>query len=177
MSDVSESTLTMALVGCGGIARAHWRGIRYHAPRIEVTAVVDVDPEVVSAWSERTGARGFGSLEDALTEGDFDAVDLMLPHDLHVEASRLCFEAGKHVVLEKPMALDVARAEEILGFAESSGKVLMVAEQAQYWPDVLKAREMMDAGEIGEIVTARACFYDQPVFDPDGPVPWRFDCL
>lgn len=172
---MAQEKVKIALVGCGGIARAHWRGIKYHAPRVEVTAVVDTNAEAVAAWSERTQSRGFASLDDALRDGDFDAVDLMLPHDLHVEACEACFAAGKHVVLEKPMAPDVASAQRILEVAKDAGTVLMVAEQAQYWPDVLKAREMMDAGAIGDIVTARACFYDVPVFDPDGPIPWRFD--
>ena len=51
----------------------------------------------------------------------------------------------------------------------------MIAEQAQYWPDVIKAKELIDAGAIGEVVTARACFYDHLAWQPDQPRPWRFD--
>ena len=55
---MSPDRVTMALVGCGNIARAHWRGIRYHAPRIKVTAVVDSNADSVAAMAERTGAPG-----------------------------------------------------------------------------------------------------------------------
>ena len=138
----------IALVGCGNIARAHWRGISYHAPLIEVTAVVDDDPERAAAMAERTGGAAFSSLGDALGSGDFDAVDLMLPHDLHEQAAVEALAAGKHVVLEKPMAMDLESCDRILAAAESAGTVFMIAEQSQYWPDVIKAGEMIEAGEV-----------------------------
>ncbi|MDE0422466.1 MAG: Gfo/Idh/MocA family oxidoreductase [Gammaproteobacteria bacterium] len=170
----NEDRLTMAFVGCGGIARAHWRGIRYHARRIDVTAVVDTDPESVASMAERTGAPAFASLTEALAEGDFDAVDIMLPHDLHEQAAVESFAAGKHVCLEKPMAHNLASCERILAAAEQAGTVFMIAEQAQYWTDVQKARELIDAGAIGEVITARACFYD-PLNVPPGVIPWRYE--
>ena len=172
----AQQRLKLALVGCGNIARAHWRGIRYVATDIDVTAVVDADPGRAEAMAERTGAAAFTSLADALAEGDFDAVDLMLPHDLHEEYAAATFAAGKHLVLEKPIAPDVAAAERIFRAARSAGTdtVFMVAEQAQYWPDVIRARELIDAGEIGEVITARACFYDPLSVDPEDPIPWRF---
>ncbi|MXY52242.1 MAG: Gfo/Idh/MocA family oxidoreductase [Gammaproteobacteria bacterium] len=172
---MTESTrLRLALVGCGNIARAHWRGIRYVATDIDVTAVVDADAGRAEAMAERTGAAAFTSLGDALTHGDFDAVDLMLPHDLHEEYAAEVFAVGKHLVLEKPIAPDLAAAGRIFEAAERAGTVFMVAEQAQYWPDVIRARELIDAGEIGEVITARACFYDPLNVDPDDPIPWRF---
>lgn len=163
----------MALVGCGNIARAHWRGIRYHAPRIEVTAVVDGDAARAQAMAERTGAAPFSSLQEALERGNFDAVDVMLPHDLHESAAVASFAAGKHVVLEKPMAPDLAACSRILQAAAEAGTVFMVAEQAQYWPDVVKAKELIDGNAIGDVLMAQACFYD-PL--PAGEAkPWRFD--
>lgn len=166
--------LKLALVGCGNIARAHWRGIRYVATDIDVTAVVDADAGRAEAMAERTGTAASTSLADALADGDFDAVDLMLPHDLHEEYAGQVFAAGKHLVLEKPIAPDVAAAGRIFEAAARAGTVFMVAEQAQYWPDVIRARELIDAGEIGEVITARACFYDPLNVDPDDPIPWRF---
>ena len=170
----NNDRLTLAFVGCGGIARAHWRGIQKHAPRIDVTAVVDTNPEQVAAMSEQTGAAGFASLTQALAEGDFDAVDIMLPHDLHEPATLESFAAGKHVCLEKPMAHNLESCERILAAAAQTDTVFMIAEQAQYWTDVQKVRELIDAGAIGEVITARACFYD-PQNVPPGAKPWRFE--
>ena len=166
----------MALVGCGNIARAHWRGIRDHAPRIKVSAVVDSNLDNAASMSERTGAAAYSSLSEALAEGSFDAVDLMLPHDLHEAAAIEAFGAGKHVLLEKPMASNLAACERIMKAAEVANTVFMIAEQAQYWPDIKCARDLIDDGQIGEVVTARACFYDPLTAKTteDGGVPWRF---
>ena len=164
----------MAFVGCGNIARAHWRGIQHHAPRIDVTAVVDTVPESVAEMSARTGAPAFSSLADALANGEFEAVDIMLPHDLHEEAALQCFAAGKHVCLEKPMAHNLASCERILAAAEQASTVFMIAEQAQYWTDVRRARELIDDGAIGEVIMARACFYDPSPVVP-GTKPWRYE--
>ena len=169
-----SSRLTMALVGCGNIARAHWRGIRYIADRIDVTAVVDTDATRAEEMAVRTGGKAFTSLQQALDHGTFDAVDIMLPHNQHEAATTACFAAGKHVCLEKPMSADLASSERILAAAENADACFMIAEQAQYWPDIHEAKKLMDAGAIGEVVTARGCYYDQ-VIDPGGPRPWRYD--
>ena len=173
---VQTDVLTMAMVGCGNIARAHWRGIRNRASRIRVTAVVDSDPDNAASMSERTGAVAYSSLSEALAKGSFDAVDLMLPHDLHEEAAIEAFNAGKHVLLEKPMAPDLAACERIMEAANAAKTVFMIAEQAQYWPDIKRARDLIDDGLIGEVVTVRACFYDQlpPKATKEDSVPWRF---
>ena len=171
---VSPERVRIALVGCGAIARAHWRGIRYHAPLVEVTAVVDADPARAAAMAERTGAPAFPSLSAALAEGDFDAVDLMLPHDLHEPAAIAAFEAGKHVALEKPMAPTLDACERSMAAAEASGRVFMVAEQSQFWPDAIRIGELLAAGAIGEAIWARAFLFDPLRRDPADPVPWRF---
>ncbi|MBT3342981.1 MAG: Gfo/Idh/MocA family oxidoreductase, partial [Gemmatimonadetes bacterium] len=101
--------------------------------------------------------------------------DLMLPHDLHEQAAIQCFEAGKHVLLEKPMALELDACERILAAAKAAGTVFMVAENAQYWPEIVKAAEVIESGAIGEIITARAAFTYE--FDPvwfDEETPWRY---
>ena len=172
--------LKLALVGCGAISKMHRLGIQDGAPRIDVTAVVDTDPERARAVAEETGAEAFESLGDALARGDFDAVDLMLPHHLHESAAVRCFEAGRHVLLEKPMAPTVAECDRILAAAaqaaERHGTLFMVAENAQYWPDVVTARQLVEAGAIGDVVTARAAIFFPPM--PDyygGDRPWRFD--
>lgn len=164
----------VALIGCGGIAQAHWRGIEGYAPNIEVTAVVDTDDERAQKMAAQTNARAFTSLETALADGDFEAVDIMLPHDQHEAVAIAAFAAGKHVVLEKPMAPTLDACARIQDAATSAGTVFMVAEQSQYWPDALKVQELIRAGEIGEIITARA-FFGGPVGKAWGSKPWRYE--
>jgi UDP-N-acetyl-2-amino-2-deoxyglucuronate dehydrogenase len=166
--------LKIALVGCGGIAQAHWHGIQAHVPQLTVTATVDADPVRAAEMAKQTGGQPFTSLESALAEGDFDAVDIMLPHNLHETAATLAFDAGKHVVLEKPMATTVAGCEEIMAAAQKAGTVFMVAEQAQYWPDALKVQQLIQEGAVGEITTVRA-FFGGAVGAGWGSRPWRYD--
>ena len=169
-----DSRLKIALIGCGGIAQAHWQGIQRVATRVDVTAVVDNNPDAANAMAAQTGAEAFTDIDDALKQGDFQAVDIMLPHDLHESSALACFDAGKHVLLEKPMAHSLESAERILDAGNKVDTVFMIAEQAQYWTDVVKARELMDTGAIGEVISASGNFYDRVVIDADAPPPWRY---
>ncbi|MFN8443343.1 MAG: Gfo/Idh/MocA family oxidoreductase [Caldilineaceae bacterium] len=172
--DLSQP-IKLAFVGCGGIAQAHWRGLQAHVPQIKLTTVIDSNPEAATKMAEQTGAQPFFSLESALEQGDFTAVDIMLPHNLHAEAAIRAFAAGKHVVLEKPMAPTLAECERILAAAQQAGTIFMVAEQAQYWPDVCKAQQMIQDGVIGDVITARAFFGGPVPQQPPTIRPWRYD--
>lgn len=166
--------LKLALVGCGGIAQAHWRGIQAHADELVVTAVVDTDPARAAAMADQTGGQPFTSLASALAQGDFAAVDIMLPHNQHEAAAVAAFAAGKHVVLEKPMAHTLESCDRILAAARAAGTIFMVAEQAQYWPDVRQVQQLIQAGVIGEIITARG-FFGGPAPAPVAVKPWRYE--
>ena len=124
--------------------------------------------------AQQTGGPAFNSLGQALAEGDFEAVDIMLPHSLHEAIAVEAFTAGKHVVLEKPMAPTLDACERIMTAAKQAGTVFMVAEQSQYWPDALKIQELIQAGAIGDIITARA-FFGGAVGTGWGKRPWRYD--
>ena len=78
----------------------------------------------------------FSSLSEALAVGGFEAVVLMVPHQLHEAMALQCLEAGKHVLLEKPLAHSVAACERLVAAAEAAGTVVMVAENSCYWPEV-----------------------------------------
>ena len=67
----------MALVGCGGIAQAHWQGIQEIATRVDVTTVIDKHPDAATAMAKQAGAKASIDFEEALEKGDFDAVDIM----------------------------------------------------------------------------------------------------
>lgn len=171
-----SNLLKLAFIGCGAIARFHLDGIRSHAPRIDVTALVDLDETKARTYATETGGRAFTSLDKALAEGDFDAVDIMLPHDLHEAAAVRCLEAGKHVLLEKPIAPTLEACDRIFAAAGQAPGVFMVAENSQYWPEIVEAKKHIEAGAIGEIITARAAFvyaFDDYWFKEERP--WRYE--
>lgn len=108
--------------------------------------------------AEQTGGQPFTSLESALAQGDFAAVDILLPHNQHEAAGLLASAAGKHVVLEKPMSTNIASCDRILAAAKQAGTVFMVAEQAHDRPDVRQVQQLIQDGAIGKLITARAYF-------------------
>ena len=114
-----SKTLKLAFVGCGAIAPYHLNGIKEHAPRIQVTAAIDPDRAKAEQIAAETGAQVFGSLEEGLAHGDFDAVDVLTPHHLHEPLAIQAFAAGKHVVLEKPMATTLAACDRIFAAGQT----------------------------------------------------------
>jgi len=168
--------LRIAMVGCGAIAQWHLHALRAAEPRLAVTAAVDVDRDRAEALARQVDAVAFTDLDAALASGAFDAVDLMLPHHLHETATIRCLDAGMHVMLEKPMAPTVDACDRILAAAAARpDQVLMVAENAQYWPEVLLVDGLVRDGAIGEVITARACTFVPPLEEfYGGEQPWRF---
>jgi predicted dehydrogenase len=164
--------LKLALLGCGAISQWH-RHACADLPQVRITACIDVDTTRAQAAARECGAQAFGSLEEALAHAEFDAVDVMLPHDRHEAAALQVFAARKHLLLEKPMATTVGACERILAAARQSDRVFMVGETAQYWPEVLAARRLIDKGRIGRVLGARtmAQYAPSPEFYAGGS--WR----
>ncbi|MDX2169385.1 MAG: Gfo/Idh/MocA family oxidoreductase [Deltaproteobacteria bacterium] len=169
-----DKTLRVAIVGCGAIAEWHWNAIQAGAPRTRVSACVDPDPARAQALAAKTDGAAYATLAEALRADAADAVALMVPHHLHEGLALEAFAAGRHVLLEKPMATEPAACARILAAARAAGTVFMLAENAQYWPGVLRAKQLLDDGAIGALRTARAwcCTPFMPQFyAADG---WRF---
>ena len=114
-----NDSLGLAFVGCGAIAEWHLHAIKAAVPRIDVTAVIDPDLDRAQAMAAKVGdgARPFGSLADAVAAGGFSAVDVMVPHHLHEPVALEAFDAGLHVLLEKPMAPTLDACDRILAAA------------------------------------------------------------
>ena len=170
------SDLRLAFVGCGAIAEWHLHAIKHGGTRIEVVAVIDPDPARARAIADQAGARVFGSLADGGARGrvrrgrrDGPAPPPRAGRDRGVRA-------GLHVLLEKPMAPTLDACDRILAAAASAGTTFMVAENAQYWPEVVLAKQLIEDGTLGEIITARACSFVPPLDEFfGGEKPWRFD--
>ncbi len=165
----------LALVGCGAIAKYHAAAIRSIA-RIEIAAAIDPNRDAAEALARETGVGAYASLDEAASAVDFNAVDIMVPHDLHESLTRQAFVLGKHVLLEKPIAQDLTTAERMLAEGAAASPAFMVGENSQYWPDVVAVDRLLRDGAIGEVLAAQAAF--EIPFDPQwypGMMPWRFD--
>jgi predicted dehydrogenase len=159
----------MAVVGCGNIAKSHLAAIvRNYAnasvAHIAITCVCDPNESQRLSFAqlvaEQTGImpKQFGTLADALKDAasSFDSVNICVPNDLHEAIAVEAFAAKKHVILEKPIALDPDSAQRILSAARASKTVFMVAENAQYWKEILVVKKCIDDGRFGHIVSVRA---------------------
>jgi len=165
-------TVSIGLIGCGNISRAHLRGYLAIPDQATVTAVADVHRDVATERAGQAGgARVFESYEDLLAE-PVDAVDVCLPHHLHADAIIAAAKAGKHILCEKPLCLTLDEAERIADAIAAARVTLMCAHKDLMLPAVARARELIDTGALGRVYELRTTdsFFND--FDP-ATMGWR----
>lgn len=147
---------TVGLVGCGAVADWHAdRGYAALTDLVRLAAVCDTRPDRAEALASRFDARPFTDLDALLADPSIQGVDLCVPHHLHAPLALRALAAGKHVLVEKPIATTVEDAERMVALAAERGLTLCVSEQYPFSPPFRKARELIQAGEIGKLVTIR----------------------
>ncbi len=149
--------IRMGLIGCGGISRAHARGYLQLPDLFEVIACCDERKELAEERGQQLGAKIVATdYREILARDDIDAVDICLPHHLHSEVAIAAAEAGKHVLVEKPIANTLEEADAMIEAAKKKGVILMVAHNERYMPVYRKAKELVEQGVLGRIFLARA---------------------
>ena len=119
-------------------------------PGTEVSIIADQDVSKAAVLATEVGARSEADADAILRDPTIDIVDVALPTPLHPEYAIRAFEAGKHVVIEKPLALSVKEANSIIDAAKKSGKYLMVAHVLRFWPEYVAIREVLQSGRLGQ---------------------------
>ncbi len=149
--------LRVGFIGTGRIAELH--AAEYlRNPRAQLAALCDRDAAVVHAQAARWGVPGervFFDYRELLACADIDLVEILLPHHLHKPVTLAALAAGKHVSVQKPMALTIADAEEMITAARAAKRVLRVFENVVFYPPVQKAKALIDAGAIGTPLSIR----------------------
>ncbi len=149
-----KSPVKTCLMGLGRVARSHLEGMREIPEEMEIAALVSRDRDKAENFSrEYQVPRIYASLEEALKDGDIEAVDICLPNHLHADAAILCAHAGKHILVEKPMANTVADCERMIAAADKAGVVLMSGQSRRYYDAVLRSRQLLEEGKIGSLVS------------------------
>ena len=145
-----KSAIRICMVGAGRVGKVHSRSITRHLPSGQVVALVDPVPEVLQATaSEFEIEASFDSLERALESVAFDAVVITTPTFTHKSLALLAAENGKHVFLEKPMALNLGECDDILAGVQHAGVMLQLGFMRRFDPEFLAAAKRIEAGEIG----------------------------
>ena len=152
------SKTKVAILGAGFIADIHLESYHRFVPDAEVVAVFTRDAKKAKAFAKKHGiALVFDDLEKAIADSGCDVVDICLPNFLHHRAVLAAAKAGKHVIIEKPLALNLAEADEMIAACRKAGKKLMYAEELCFAPKYERVRKLVNEGAVGKIFQMRQC--------------------
>jgi predicted dehydrogenase len=149
-------TIRIGILGCGKIARLHAEGYRIAKDLAQVVVCQD---EYNIEWAQKM-ASGFGAAavkhwQDVLNRDDVDAISICLPPYQHHKIALAAAAAGKHVLLEKPMGMNLAECKQMVEVAERSQSVLMVGQNQRFQPEHVQIKQLLDRQIIGRIVAIR----------------------
>jgi predicted dehydrogenase len=152
MSDTGQ--IGVAVVGCGSIARSHFAGWRrlVEAGQARLVAACDSDParaeQAAAAYGAESAATDFEAL---VRRPEVQAIDVCLPHHLHLPAILAAARAGKHVLCEKPLVLDLQEAVTAISACREAGVVLMTANRDRFEPHARAVRRIVESGLLGTV--------------------------
>ena len=149
--------LRFAVVGAGAIARAYEAAFR-QMKTASIVAVCDVRDGAAKECADLAGCEAYTSVASLLAGAQFDAAIVCTPPVSHESVTCELLQNGKHVLCEKPLAITVQAARRMIAAAERNGMILTMASKFRYAADVRRAREILLAGEIGDLVFAENAF-------------------
>lgn len=141
--------ITVAILGGGFMGASHAATYRALGDRVRVKTVASRRSDRAAAVAASVDAELTDDLATALHDPEVDAVDICLPTPLHREWAEAAFAAGKHVLLEKPIALTLEDADAIVAAAERSGRLFMVGLVLRFWPEYVELQRRLADGELG----------------------------
>jgi predicted dehydrogenase len=153
-----SAPINCAVIGAGAIGHDHLASFRQH-PDARVVALAEVSPE-----RGRDAAAKFGVPElvtdhrELLKRDDIQVISVALPNYLHAPVALAALRAGKHVMIDKPMATHAREAAKLVAEAEKRGLLLMVGQNARFTPEVQTARKLVEDGVLGEVYHAKTAW-------------------
>ncbi|MET7314794.1 Gfo/Idh/MocA family oxidoreductase [Streptomyces thermoviolaceus] len=158
MSGATGEKVRWGILATGGIAAAFAADLT-DLPDAELVAVASRREEPARAFAERFGIpRAYGSWEELARDADVDVVYVATPHTAHHAAASLCLRHGRHVLCEKPFALNATEAADLIALARQQGRFLMEAMWMYCNPLVRRLKALVDDGAIGRVRTVQADF-------------------
>lgn len=161
---MSDGELRVAVVGTGAIAQIVHLPVLAEMPGARVTAVCDLDYAKARAIAGRMDIKGvFRTDGEVFASDEVDAVVICSPSHLHEQQAVDALRAGKHVLVERPLALDARGAQAAVEAAKKADRVLMVALNNRYRPDAQGVKAFAANGELGEIFSVKGAWYNRKV--------------
>ena len=173
MTARGRESFGVGIVGAGVIGKVHAAALG-SVPEAHLVAVTDTAPEAARSLATAYGVETVGSLDDLLARPEIDVVILATPSGLHPDQAVAAAGAGKHVITEKPMAIDLPGIDRMIATARDAGVHLAVIFQTRFQPDVLRLKRALAAGLFGRPVAGNAVVHwhrTQDYYDASGG--WR----
>ena len=162
-------SIKVGIIGCGKIAQV--RHIPEYAanPHTEVYGFYDINLARAEELAEKYNGKAYASYEELLADPAIEAVSVCAANHVHAEITVAALKAGKHVLCEKPMAVTLEECEAMVAAARESGKYLMIGQNQRLAKAHAKAKELIEQGVIGKVLTFRT------IFGHGGPETWSID--
>jgi predicted dehydrogenase len=169
----------VGIIGCGQISELHCDA--YEGRRdARVVAVSDKNRDAANVRAAQLGlsesADVYTDYQELLSRDDVDIVEILVPHHLHSEMTIAALAANKHVSLQKPMTISLSEADQLVDLAAASSTQLRVIENFIFYPPIQRAKEIIDAGDLGDLTTIRlksAAGFNQRAW-PSPSEQWRY---
>ena len=159
---MSAPAVRWGILGAGGIAHKLADAVNSYT-QSQVVAVASRDQAKAQAFADRMGVpTAYGSYEQLVVDPDIDVVYVATPHSHHHEHMLLAIEAGQHVLCEKAFTQNAAQAREVVAAARAKGVFVMEAMWTRHLPHIYAIRELIERGEIGDVVSVQAD-HGQPI--------------
>jgi len=172
--------LRVGMIGYRFMGKAHsnaWRQAPHFFPlkaELEMSTICGRDSKAVEAARAQLGwERAATDWREVVNSPDIDLVDINTPNDSHAEIAIAAAKAGKHILCEKPLAMNVAECQEMLDAAKKAKVVHMICHNYRRIPAIAHAKKMIEQGAIGNIFHYRARYAQDWIVDPDFPLVWR----
>ncbi len=147
-----KDKVLIGVIGCGAVARFHAESI-LAADNAELAGFADVRAESAAAFAKDYGARAYASVEEMLGDPSVDGVCICTPSGFHTNVALAALEAGKHILVEKPLAVTVEDCDRIIALAKEKRCVAGVISQFRFTSSVQSLRKMIQENRLGQLIT------------------------
>ena len=159
----------IGIIGCGKISQIRHIPEYLDNPSAKIVGVCDFNMERARQIAEQLGAKAYSSAEELLADPQIDAVSVCVANNAHCEVTVKALRAGKDVLCEKPMATNIEECELMVRTAAECGRKLMIGQNQRLADAHVKAKELLEQGAIGKVLTFRTAF------GHSGPESWSVD--
>ncbi|MBX9842520.1 MAG: Gfo/Idh/MocA family oxidoreductase [Xanthobacteraceae bacterium] len=164
--------LRLGMIGLGGAAMQMLPSLIAH-PRVRLAACAELNAQARERFAADFGAVGYDQVEALCADTEIDAVYIATPHQWHREHATMAAQAGKHIIVEKPMALTLEDCDAIIEAAERNGVRLVVGHTHSFDPPIRKMHEIINSGEIGSLAMINTLSYGNFLYRPRRPEELR----